>query len=115
MKKGSLLINTARGELMDTTAVLEALENNALAGVGLDAVEGEQYIKHEDEVLDGKFDPAALQILIENHVLIKHPNVIVTPHIAFNSKEAVIRILNTTVENIKGFLKGKPKNIIKLK
>ena len=112
MKKGSLLINTARGELMDTTAVLVALEDGRLAGVGLDAVEGEQYIKHEDEVLNGKLNPQSLQVLIENHVLIKHPNVIVTPHIAFNSVEAVRRILNTTAENIENFLKGKPKNLV---
>jgi len=112
MKKGSLLINTARGELMDTTSVLAALENGTLAGVGLDAIEGEQYIKNEDEVLDGKINTQALKVMIENHVLIKHPNVIVTPHIAFNSQEAVERILRTTAENIEDFAKGKPKNLV---
>ena len=80
---------------------MDALENGILVGVGLDAVEGEQYIKHEDEVLDGKFNPKALHVMIENHVLIKHPNVIVTPHIAFNSQEALERILDTTIENVK--------------
>ena len=113
IKKGSLLINTARGELIDTAAVLDALKNGTLAGAGLDVLEEEKAIKHEDEILDERFDLKVLRTLIENNVLIKHPNVLVTPHIAFNSYEAVARILETTVENIKNFLKGKPKNLIK--
>jgi D-lactate dehydrogenase len=115
IKRGSLLINTARGDLMDTTAVLDALEDGRLAGVGLDTLEEENSIKHEDELLDRGFNMETLKVLLENHVLIKNPNVVVTPHIAFNSREAVQRILKTTVENIKYFLKGKPKNLVRLK
>ncbi|HLD27487.1 MAG TPA: NAD(P)-dependent oxidoreductase [Patescibacteria group bacterium] len=115
VKPGSLLINTARGDLMDTTAVLDALEDGRLAGVGLDTLEEEGAIKHEDELLDCDFNVETLKVLLENHILIKNPNVVVTPHIAFNSREAVERILKTTVENIKYFLKGKPKNLVRLK
>lgn len=112
MKKGALLINTARGELMDTTAVLEALHNGQLGGVGLDALEAENALHNEDKILDAKFDFGEIQKVLENHVLIKQQNAIVTPHIAFNSHEAVNRILETTIQNIKGFLIGKNKNIV---
>ncbi|MDP2586145.1 MAG: NAD(P)-dependent oxidoreductase [Candidatus Komeilibacteria bacterium] len=108
MKKGSLLINTARGELMDTTAVLAGLKTGILAGVGLDAVEGEQALKNQATSLS-KQD---LRLIMENRLLIKQPNVIVTPHIAFNSREAVARIVNTTIENIKSYLSGKSKNLV---
>jgi len=112
MKKGSLLINTARGELMDTTAVLVALKSGQLSGVGLDALEDENAVKSEDEILSADFKPLALEHILENHILIKQPNVIVTPHIAFNSQEAVDRILTTTIQNIKVFLSHRSENTV---
>ena len=51
--------------------------------------------------------------LLEDRVLIEMPNVIITPHIAFYSKEAVMEIIKTTVENVKGFLSNNPINLIK--
>jgi len=54
-----------------------------------------------------------LKIVLGNQYLIDHPRVIVTPHVAFNTKEAVERILDTTIENIKAFSAGSPTNIVK--
>ena len=54
----------------------------------------------------------AIKIALENHYLIEHPRVIVTPHLAFNTTEAVERILDTTINNIRGFASGSPTNIV---
>jgi len=51
--------------------------------------------------------------ILEDHILLEQKNVIITPHNAFNAKEALERILETTIENIKGFLKNKPVNTVK--
>jgi D-lactate dehydrogenase len=50
--------------------------------------------------------------MLENHYLIEHPRVIVTPHVAFNTIEAIERIVDTTVENIKRFAEGTPTNVV---
>ena len=53
-----------------------------------------------------------LRTLVLNHSLLRRDNVVITPHIAFNSREAVRRILDTTVENIQAFLGGEPRNVV---
>jgi D-lactate dehydrogenase len=112
MKKGALLINTARGELVDTHAILDALERGHLGGAGLDVFEGESLIKEEKQLLSKEFDTEELRTILKNLVLFRHENVIVTPHIAFNSAEALERILSTTVENIIAFEHGRPINAV---
>lgn len=113
IKKGAYLINTARGGIVDTTALLYALDNGILAGAGLDVLEGEDDIKDERELLRGKIKREEIEVLIENHALLKERNVVITPHIAFYTKEALERILNTTMENIAGFSKGKLVNEVR--
>lgn len=108
MKKGALLINTARGALVDTDALLWALDAGIVGGAGLDVLEGEETIREERELLSSRFDEERLRSVIRNHILLKREDVIITPHIAFNSREAVERILRTTVENIQAFLEGSP-------
>jgi len=108
MKKGALLINTARGGLVDTDALLWALDAGIVGGAGLDVLEGEEAIREERELLSRRFDEERLRSVIRNHILLKREDVIITPHIAFNSREAVERILTTTVENIQAFLEGSP-------
>lgn len=110
MKRGALLINTARGGLVDTEALLWALENGIVGGAGLDVLEGEEAVREERELLSSRYDEERLRSVIRNHILLKREDVIITPHIAFNSREAVERILATTVENIRGFLRGAPQN-----
>jgi D-lactate dehydrogenase len=112
MKKGALLINTARGELVDTHAILDALERGHLGGAGLDVFEGESLIKEEKQLLSKEFDTEELRTILKNLVLFRHENVIVTPHIAFNSAEALERILSTTVENIIAFEHGRTINLV---
>jgi len=113
MKRGALFINTSRGRLVDTDALLEALESGRLAGAGLDVVEGEELISEERELLYQTQSLDKLQAVVRTHVLFRRENVIFTPHNAFNSKEALERILDATVENIVNFAQGKPSNVVK--
>jgi D-lactate dehydrogenase len=110
MKRGVLLINTARGGLVDTETLLWALEEGIVGGAGLDVLEEEEAIREERELLSKHFDEGKLRSVVRNHILLKRDDVIITPHIAFNSREAVERILTTTLDNIAGFLEGTPRN-----
>ena len=94
LKKGAYLINTARGALVETEALVGALRSGALAGAGLDVLEDEKTLTEEERFLA------------------EHPRVIVTPHIAFDTDEAVLRIVDTTVENIQTFADGSPQNLV---
>ncbi len=111
-KKGSLLINTSRGDVVDPEALLTGLRQETLAGVGLDVLEGEHELKEEATL--GATHEDKLKVLLEDHILMGHPNVIITPHIAFNAKEARHDIIATTSENISNFIASTPKNIITL-
>lgn len=114
MKKGSYIINTARGGLIETSALIMALEEGILAGAGLDVLEEECFIKEEKELLSQAFlKTCDLQTVVQDHLLIQDSRVIVTPHNAFNSREAILRILETTVENIKDQIKGENLNLVK--
>lgn len=114
IKRGAYLINTARGGLIDTTALLRALNEGIIAGAGMDVLEEECFVKEEAELLfDNPAKKCDIQTMLENHVLLLKENVIITPHNAFNSKEALERILDTTAENINSFNKKKPINIVK--
>jgi D-lactate dehydrogenase len=113
MKPGSLFINTARGRLVDTDALLKALETGHLAGAGLDVVEGEELIQEENQLLDSHPQSLEkLQAVVRTHVLFRRDNVIFTPHNAFNSREALERILDTTIQNIRSFAEGRPMNLV---
>lgn len=112
-KKGCYLINTARGGVCDTAALLKGLEQGTFAGLGLDVLEEECAIKEEREILSPDFQKKCnLATILRNHILLKHPDVVITPHNAFNSKESVMRILETTVQNILSFAKGEPINLV---
>lgn len=112
-KRGSFLINTARGGLIDTEALIIGLQNGILEGVALDVLEEERKIQEETEILTDYFrNDVDLRTLIFNHVLVNHPKVIITPHNAFNTKEALDRITKTTIENIKAFQNNTPINLI---
>ncbi len=113
MKKGAYLINTARGAIVETDALVGALKNGILAGAALDVLEEEGDLSDEVALLTAPHPNAdALRITLENHYLISHPRVIVTPHLAFNTQEAVERILDTTMDNIMHFAEGSPTNVI---
>lgn len=112
IKKGAFLINTARGGIVETDALVDALDKGILAGAGLDVLEEEGETKDEVLFLEkGHLHEEELKTIIENHILMKYPNVLITPHNAFNTKEAFERILKITLETIQSFLKGKPINL----
>jgi len=116
MKRGVFLINTARGELVDTDALVSGLKEGIIAGAGLDVLEGEHELKEEIEILSSQGRLSSIEgykTLLEDHVLMDMPNVIVTPHIAFYTREAVAEILKITVENIKNFVNNSPINLVK--
>lgn len=114
MKPTAILINTARGTLVDTEALIEALANQRLAGAGLDVVEGEALLDADQELhlLTSHQPSNDMAMDAELAALKKMPNVILTGHNAYNTAEAVERILETTVSNIKAFLEGRPVNLV---
>jgi len=112
VKRGALLINTARGALVDTAALLWALDEGILGGAGLDVFEGEDVMEREEALLASPGAEEQLRAAMRVHLLERRENVVLTPHIAFNSHEAVRRILDTTLDNIRGFLRGEPLNMV---
>ncbi|MBM3229426.1 hydroxyacid dehydrogenase, partial [Candidatus Parvarchaeota archaeon] len=114
LKKGVVLINTSRGELIETGALVRGLKKGLVGGAGLDVLEGEGLIKEEGQLLSKDYSQEALKTIIQNHVLLKFENVVITPHCAFYSHEAVRRIEDTTIENIKAFLRGGQANAVAL-
>lgn len=101
IKKGALLINTARGAIVETEAIVEALNRGILSGAALDVLEEETALKNEKKLLlERELDDEDLRTVLENHVLIGMDNVIITPHNAFNTREALTRILEATVKNL---------------
>jgi glycerate dehydrogenase len=92
MKRDALLINTARGGLVDADALLYALQNEDIAGAGIDVLEQEP--------------PTNGNVLLEAQL----SNLIVTPHIAWSAREARQRALDDTVKNILAFKSGEPRN-----
>ncbi len=112
MKPGALLINTARGSLVDTHALVWALDEGIVGGAGLDVLEGEELVKEERQLFEQDVPKEKLITALKNNILLHRENVVITPHIAFDSREALQRILDTTVANIAGFLTGSPINLV---
>ncbi|MBP7898597.1 hypothetical protein KAZ92_01465 [Candidatus Gracilibacteria bacterium] len=116
IKPGAILINTARGELVDNDALLWGLENKVLAGCGLDVIEGEKLVREEKDLLYEKnLNTEKMAELMKDHLLLGRDEVVYTPHIAFYSEEALQRILATTIENINCYTKGTCQNSVTLK
>ncbi len=115
IKKGALLINTSRGSIVETSALVKGLASGIWAGLGLDVLENEPSIREERELLSTLFkgDSSTLSTLLANEFLLHHKeNVVITPHNAFNTKEALERILYTSLLNIEEFEKGKKTNSV---
>jgi D-lactate dehydrogenase len=112
MKKTALVINTARGGLIDSQALTQALVEARLGGAGLDVLEEETLIREEAQLLLDNVPREKLATMLREHILLRLDNVIITPHCAFNSRESLERLINGTVHNINAFLEGKPENIV---
>lgn len=111
MKPGVVIINTARGALIDNRALIAALRSGKVAGAGLDVLP-EEPLMRRGIALSGAVDPGRIATIETNRILCAMPNVVVTPHTAFYTREALRRIAATTVENIDGFCHGAPKNLV---
>lgn len=113
MKTGVVLINTSRGSVIDVDALIEALAEGKVAAAGLDVLPEEPVMREEAELLRSVYRKRHnLDTLLADHVLLLLRNVIITPHSAFNTREAVQRILDTTAENMAQFAAGHPQNVV---
>ncbi len=107
MKNGIYIINTARGDLIDTLALYNACKSGKVAGAALDALEYEDIIiKNNVEVAKEKDTEFVLYSLV-NQKILQLKNVVITPHIGFNTIEAVIRILDSSMKSVTDFSEGK--------
>ncbi len=107
VKKGTLFINTARSGIIEPQALYHAIEKGIFSGAGLDVFEGEELLKEENQMLTKNVSVEHLEAILKRNILLRNENVIITPHMAFDSAEAVERILDTTVENIISFFEDK--------
>jgi len=114
LKPGAILINTARGGVVNAAALARALMSGHLGGAGLDVLAEEALVRDEAEIFrqGASLAPEQMRSLLANAAIVRLPNVVVTPHIAYDSDEAVRRILRTTVENIEAFAAGTPRNLV---
>jgi D-lactate dehydrogenase len=112
MKPGALLVNTARGGIVDTEALCEALDSGRLGGAGLDVFEGEELIKDEVQRLRQPLNQTQLRQLALCHSLLRRDNVILTPHVAFFTREGVGRLLDANLANIRAYLAGRPEHLV---
>ena len=131
-RPGVVIINTARGKLIDTNALIEALEQGIVGGAGLDVLGEESVMRRRaeriisDQIIEklrepikrpkvGARDPRRtkeIEKLMRLGNLLLRPEVVCTPHTAFNCVEAIERINRVTVENIKAFVGGRPINTL---
>lgn len=101
MKQGAMLINTSRGKLIDTPELVENLLRGHLGGVALDVYEEEEGIFFEDHSEHLLQDDTLARLL-------SFPNVLITSHQAFLTREALLEIARVTAENLARFAAGKP-------
>ncbi len=92
MKPESVLVNVSRAALVETEALLEALDHGPLAGAGID-------VFHQEPPAPD--DP-----------LLRHPKVLVSPHVAWGTEEALERLLDQSIANLEAYLAGKPVNVV---
>jgi D-lactate dehydrogenase len=113
MKVGAVLINAARGNVVETEALLQALSSGKISAAGLDVLPEEPVLREEAELLRSFFERKHhLDTLLADHILLRMRNVLITPHTGFYTHEAVQRILNTTRQNIEGFIAGRAPNLV---
>lgn len=101
MKRGVMIINTGRGKLISSDALIQGLRSGQVSCAGLDVYEDEQKYFYED-LSDSIINDDKLSILLTM------PNVIVTSHQAFFTREAMNNIAMTTLQNVRDFVLGKP-------
>jgi len=108
----ALLVNASRGGVVDTRAVSDALREGRIGGVALDTFEGERVWIEEE--FQGAGEPSAdeLKDALESFAILHSDRAILSPHNAFNTREATGRILATSIENMRAFFAGNPQNVV---
>lgn len=114
VKKGALLINTSRGEVLDTKALIWALDQGIIQKAALDVLEEEKITHESHRLLNPVITPEKLERFALNHHLLHREDVLITPHIGFNTEEAFDNILNTSLSNIRSYLAGQADNLVKM-
>lgn len=111
MKDSALLINTARGNLVDTVALLKSLNSKQLTGAALDVVENEYLLDPDDLInlalAENNSAKSTIRHALALLALERMPNVVITNHNAYNTQEATANIMKMTCDNITGFYAGK--------
>lgn len=105
MKVGSILVNTSRGAVVESEAIIWALNKGVLRGAGIDVVEEEEKMEDKTLVTSQMLTKEDLLGVLSYHKLRDRDDVVFTPHNAFNTKEAITRRIKTTIENINNFCK----------
>ena len=116
MKSGVIIINTARGALIDSKALIKYIGLGKVKYAGLDVLENEPEIKEEIQILEKELSEEETKNILANYILFEMEDrgegVIITPHNAFNSLEALEEIKRTTLQNILSFIQGNPINVV---
>lgn len=112
MKPTSLVVNTSRGKVIDTSALANALREGKLGGAALDTFEGEEVWLEEEFLRRDDLAAISLKQAMESFFILRSEKVILTPHNAFNTREAMDRILISGSNNIISFFDGKPQNVV---
>lgn len=107
LKPGCIVVNTSRGAVIETQALIKGLNEGIISSAGLDVLEGEAALKGQSEFNVEKMPSAQeLSEAYLDHVLIQRDDVVITPHNAFNSDESIKRLVNSNLDNILAFHNG---------
>lgn len=112
MKHDALIVNTSRGKVIDTPAIADAIRGGRIGGAALDTFEGEEVWLEEEFLRRDDLAEISLKQAMESFFILRSEKVILTPHNASRTKEAMERILVTGSENLKKFFRGNPSNAI---
>ena len=108
MKKGSILVNVARGEVLDTQACIDSIKNNHLAGLGIDVIDNEKTLFFHNFA-----DPKHMDTPIHQDLIDLYPRVLITPHVASSTDKALIDMIEVSLKNMDEYIEtGKCKNTL---